>query len=325
MDADPSTAPRYIARSGSSLFGTSRTIIGTDPALIEQAAAGERRRGRIELAILLALAVVLLAVLLVPGLLLWLPSRDEVGSRANLGASLLGGAVVAFSVMAVELLALWRIHRTEDANQRRADRAALQLQLSLQEDFSGVDLSGRDLSSFYLRRKELAGARLVGADLRTADLSYGLLPDANLAGAQLDHAQLRGVDLSRGTLTRVEGWSADLTSANLEGARLDGAQLPLSTLTNANLRNADLSGANLNSCDLSGANLDGAQLEGAQLSTLIGYEGTIWPAGFDLDDRGVSRIDPKWARLIRSRSSTRIQWSAEYDGEGRIVKLDVHD
>jgi uncharacterized protein YjbI with pentapeptide repeats len=271
------------------------------------------------LLLVVVFGVALLAVLIAPGLFLWLPRRSDAGSRADLGASLLGGAVVAFSVLVVEVVVLNRVHGAQAESDRRAQRAALQLQLSLQNDFPGLDVAERDLSGFYLQRKQLPGARLVGANLNGVDLSHAELCRADLAGARLDYARLAGADLKDANLSAVEGWSVQFDGASLDGASLRNAVLASSTLIGASLRDADLRGANLNSCDLTRADLSGAQLEGTRLATLLSDEGAIWPDGFDPDAHGVTRIAREWAAIPSSRTTV------NFDDQGRIVKFEVFD
>ena len=281
MRFESSTDPEFVSAHGYGPFGGSLTV-GPDPGLIATAATARRRRSRAGAAVLLGVSAALLMVLSLPGLLLWWPSATDATSRANLGANLLGGSIVAFSVMLVQLLVTWRIHRREQTGQRRAERAELTLQLSLREDFVGIDLAWRDLSGFYLRRKKLAGARLVAATLDFADLSSAGLAEADLSGATLEHTRFDRCDLSGARLSAARGIAASLRSANLRGARMDHMRLPLSDLGGADLRDCDLTGANLNSCDLAGTDLRGATLDGAQLMAPPASRARSGPTGSTL-------------------------------------------
>lgn len=114
------------------------------------------------------------------------------------------------------------------------------LQADSKTDWSGCNLSNRDLSHF----------KGTGFKLNGCDLSHSKLNGAKLQGAQL-------------------------CGANLAEAKLCGAKLPDANLNGADLRRADLQGADLRRCDfrnacLSDANFKGADVQDAQFKGSIG-------------------------------------------------------
>jgi hypothetical protein len=209
----------------------------------------------------------LLAISALGGLVLSWPLGAPVNSGNQLGAALLGAAIVGLMILVSEhllsnlvstrmseienrnsLAARERELRREEAvealeQQRgeRIDKWVLQFMASFQQDLRRIDLSGRDMSGLYFGACNFLRANLKGSDLRGANL-HG----AYLAWAYLSEATLEGADLG----------DADLAGAGLEGA--------------------DLSGANLCGTNLTRVHLTGAQLDGARYDRR-----TVWPEGFE--------------------------------------------
>jgi uncharacterized protein YjbI with pentapeptide repeats len=216
------------------------------------------------------------------GVNLWGSELHVSGSRANLGAALLGGALVAATVFFVEA-----------TSQGQSQRHQLRFTVSLQKDLTAVDLYGEDLSYAHLYKKNLTdadlreinltraflgqatltGALLNDAILKEADLSDAVVKEASLSGATLEGANLAGAnfedaDLERTRFTGVKQEdfeSVDFTGASLARADLSGTSLPGSDFTEADLTRASLGGANLASVNLTGATLDAANLSGTVL------------------------------------------------------------
>ena len=172
-------------------------------------------------------------------------------------------------------------------------------------DFTGVDLSGRNLCDADLSASIFDGAKLVGTKLERAnlfgcDLRKADLRRANLSRADLRGACLRGADLTQANLTQADfrvgqvavphpskglaslihhQRSGELDHAKLTGATLDGSQLEevsafATDFTDCSLRGAKLNRANLKDANLEGAMMDwadvaGANLEGAQLADSV--------------------------------------------------------
>lgn len=91
----------------------------------------------------------------------WLPHRSfEPDQVRDLGAQLLGGAVVASAVLLVETLVEIRFRRTERLRIEQDEERNFRLQMGLQKDLIGIDLTGRDLTSYFLRAKNLSEAGL---------------------------------------------------------------------------------------------------------------------------------------------------------------------
>jgi uncharacterized protein YjbI with pentapeptide repeats len=216
----------------------------------------------------IALAGVLLLVgTILPGVRLWWPQHRDPVSRSDLGVALMTGALIAFAVLAVQLLIQVRSQRDANARQDQADRAAVLLQLGLSgASLSGLDLQGQDLSNAYMKEKDLSGANLSQSTIAGASLQDSKLVGANLSSASFDHAQLERADLRYAVLGE-----SSFVEANLSGANLDAATLtPGVDLTGADLRNAsaraDLRNAVLRKADLTGAQLDRANLQGVDLT-----------------------------------------------------------
>ena len=136
--------------------------------------------------------------------------------------------------------------------------------------FTGIDLSGADLTEATLWDASFAGANLSGADLTRAEVE----------GADLSTATLKGVrsGSTQGLPILPAGWAVvgghlvrqganltdDLTSLDLTGTSLAGT----------NLTDADLSGLDLTGFDLTGATLTGADLAGTTLTAARSWVGS---------------------------------------------------
>lgn len=136
-------------------------------------------------------------------------------------------------------------------------------------NLSGVDLSGgsfigADFTGTNLSNADLTGATLVDANLTGVNLSGATLIGADLRGAFFQGANLQGANLSTATLARAEGGSANLSGANLFSADFTEANLQASDLGSANAMRAQFIGA-----DLRGATLAGADLRAANLTGII--------------------------------------------------------
>jgi uncharacterized protein YjbI with pentapeptide repeats len=272
--------------------------------------------------------VLLLLGTILPGVRLWWPQHRDPVSRSDLGVALMTGALIAFAVLGVQLLIQIRSQRDANAREDQADRAALLLQLGRSSNLSDLDLQGQDLSTAYLKQKDLSGAnlsrssmsraslqgtKLVGAtlsgvsldkaqlqraDLRYAALDGASLVEANLSGANLDAATLTpGVDLTRADLSNASA-RADLRLAVLVGANLEGAQLDRANLQGANFTGADLQFADLRGADLRGANLLKAEdLDLARDLSRATYDrDTQWPATFYWPPDAIRPIRPRCSK-----------------------------
>ena len=128
------------------------------------------------------------------------------------------------------------------------------LRRAAQENWTGADLSGCDLSGILFYSPRLVGAILRGADLRRADLSGGYFRGCDL----------RDANCSKTTITTGDFRDADLSGADLSGANWTGAVLTGANLAQANVSRTRLVKARLAGADLTGANLNGVDLRGAQ-------------------------------------------------------------
>jgi hypothetical protein len=88
------------------------------------------------------------------GWLLWRTAPDPLQAKADLGTGLLIGVVVATVVGGAQIGIDERRRdaerRQQAATQRAAEQQSLRLTVGLREELAGIDLSGQDLSGFYL-------------------------------------------------------------------------------------------------------------------------------------------------------------------------------
>jgi uncharacterized protein YjbI with pentapeptide repeats len=118
-------------------------------------------------------------VVIALGLFLWCTPGATADRNSELGAALLGGGVVSIALLYLQ----WRLSLA-------AEKRDLQLQLGIQKDFRGIDLSARDLSGFHLPEKYFTKANFTRANLKGVNLSGAILSQANLNGADLRGAKL---------------------------------------------------------------------------------------------------------------------------------------
>jgi uncharacterized protein YjbI with pentapeptide repeats len=179
----------------------------------------------------------------------------------------------------------------------------------LEEDLSGLDLTGACLQGAELGRAKLCEAILTGADLSGASLYEADLSGAELSGVDLSQANLDSARLRCAVLNKANLSGATLTNAELQGATLteadfSGADLRFSCLSDVHARNTNFSDVDLTRAKLFQADLEGAQvhsaimdyvcLRGANVSHLSGYKKASW-IGVDLRE-----IDFTGAHLFRN-------------------------
>jgi uncharacterized protein YjbI with pentapeptide repeats len=221
-------------------------------------------------------ASAVLAAVLGAGLALFWHSAER-NKTGELGRSIVTGALVGLALASAQSSAN-RHNRALDADRQAwADRQSLSLTLGLQRDLTGIQLSGRDLATFYLPHRQMADAQLSGADLCRA-----YLVGANLRNANLDVAALRGASLGDTDLRRAQLYRADLTKAELHGSDLRGAWLTRANLAGAQLSEADLRGAHLEFATMTGANLTSAKYDDA----------TLWPRTFHPELHDLQKAAP---------------------------------
>jgi uncharacterized protein YjbI with pentapeptide repeats len=222
--------------------------------------------------VLIVATVACAAILALGSRMCWRAWKEPEG-REELGIRLLTGAVVAVAILGLQVFFDQRLSSIEDRrrademarNQRldeQAARQSLRLTIGIQPNLQYIDLSGRDLASFYLGGKNLRGAHLVKTNLRKAILAR-----------------------------------ANLTNAILEGAHLEGAHLDNARLKNAGLQWAHLQGAVLSQAKIGDADFSYADLRGADLETAINppnHEASFTGVIYDTRTRW-----PKWPRDMR--------------------------
>jgi hypothetical protein len=184
------------------------------------------------------------------GVAFWSLDSNAVGSRSNLGAALLGSAVVTFTVFGFQLA---------DARQQAAlEQKYREASLTLQSVSTRIDQQA-------IRLQQLLASR-----------------EISLAQRQLTAAQRNAAPTGFQHLQLTLAVKDDLTGIDLRGMDLSGYYLGNKTLVNANLSDADLRRANIQGANLIGANLRGANLRGS-----IADASTQWPRGFDARRAGV--------------------------------------
>ena len=170
----------------------------------------------------------------------------------------------------------------------------------INSNFSGVNLTNANLSGARLTGSvfngatmtgvNLQGAELVGSSLQSAKLSSANLSKASLAKSNFSSASMNGSNLTRATAIRTNFSSADLTNANLTKAVMVDAILTSANLSSANLfqvnaAGADLSSATLNMTNLNNAYLAYAVLSGATVTNVL-FNGKTILTGAKLDTNG---------------------------------------
>jgi hypothetical protein len=153
-----------------------------------------------------AIGITLLATfLLLPlGLALLMMGTKE-SRRRDVGIALVTGGCFTLASLLVQLT---------------LEKSNFTMTISVTDDLTGFDASGRVLEETTLAGKNLYRANLKEARLKKADLST-----ANLTEARLQDADLRGANLSYAVLLR-----ANLSKANLRDANLIGAELSTSSI-----------------------------------------------------------------------------------------------
>jgi uncharacterized protein YjbI with pentapeptide repeats len=221
--------------------------------------------------------VLILILAVVPGLYFFWPSRRELASRSDLGIALMTGALVAFSVLVLQVLIDQRL---SEQDEKRSREAHFQQLVAGDRDLTGIQPPLNDLSGYYLRGRTLDEANLRGKDLTDADLTEARLVAAHLEGAKLVRTKLVDATLNDAFMSGSRLTGADLSFARLHGAGLQEAKLVGTNLEYAELQNALLQGATV-AVTMADTNFSNAHLEGADLSGADGsavFEGAYWDA-----------------------------------------------
>jgi uncharacterized protein YjbI with pentapeptide repeats len=249
-----------------------------------------------------ALGIIMVGV----GLTLWASDRQVPGSKGNLGAALVSGAIVAFAIFGLQLAA----ERQQD---RLDERQRLHATINNAESLESNDLSNRDLRGFAFANKELrrasfarsklkgvdfTGARIDGAIFRGTDLEganlhkveardtsfhganlkNAILEDSSLSGADFREAKLEGTKLTGAAADTNTRWPSNFAPAAAgvillaPHADLEGVDLIYKLFDGANLTGANLRNANLTDAYISGVNLTRANLQGAILKDALGSD-----------------------------------------------------
>ena len=276
----------------------------------------------------------------------WLSHRPfQPDQVRDLGAQLLGGAVVAAAVLLVETLVEIRFKRTERLRVEQDEERNFRLQMGLQKDLVGIDLTGRVLRSYFLRAKNLSEAGLKNTDLTGSDLTRATLVNVNLAGATLtatafinarmhgalalkavaNAVRMKGVQLSDAILDAANFQGGEMEEADLRRTslrdtifcktNLTRAKLLEAEIVNTNFEDANLCGADCGGAVFAGAKLAGANLENVRLQKVQYDEATEWPDGFDPAKKGARLVGPQELEgSIAEVQKRRLKWCVDNDG-----------
>lgn len=187
-------------------------------------------------------------------------------------------------------------------------------------DFSGVDLTGVNLSSSFLINSNFAGAILTKANLSGARLSDSLFDKAVMTGVNLQGAELGGcsfqssVDLSSANLSK-----ANLTLSNFSSAVMKGSNLSRVVAISTNFSGVDFSKANLTKAIMDGANLASANLSNTNLFQ-------INAAGLNLASATLNMTNLRNAYLARAVFSGATVTNVFFNGKTVLTgaKLDTN-
>jgi uncharacterized protein YjbI with pentapeptide repeats len=147
------------------------------------------------------------------------------------------------------------------------------------DSLSGLDLSGRILTSADLSRKylketvfveaildwcdlygaDLTGSNLRGADLTNANLTGAILTGANFQDSQMEEANMENCDSALGAnFSGAYMHHVEANHSNMEGCSFSGAKMYSCKMNNCNLEVSDFSGANIIYVDFRRSNLRNA-------------------------------------------------------------------
>jgi uncharacterized protein YjbI with pentapeptide repeats len=183
---------------------------------------------------------------------------------ANLGQARLRGAQITGGVDLTGATLASADLSSANLRGARMDGADLFEAQFADTDFSAVKASGlifiqNDLSGLALSGAELVKCNFIEVDLSGVDFSGATLTSSVFVSVKADNAVLRGCKL--GNLRVVKDSSFE--GADFVGALLEGANLRGTNLGGCDLSGANLDGADLSECDLRGAKLYRASAKGA--------------------------------------------------------------
>ena len=285
--------------------------------------------------------VYLIALLVVAGigLLALVGSLSDMVSRATLGASLFGGALVASSIFLIQANSDHHRDVLAATQQRADDKRNFILSLVLRRNLSGLNFAGRDLSNedlgdLIFHHSQFLGANLANTTFTCADLTGAVFsstmptgedqpviaPDTNaLASTDFTDAILSGADLSGLDLTNTRIEYTVMERANFTGARfgdMNNIDADGSDLSGAFLQNAQLSNVSLRGANLSGAHLSHAGLGGEDPPSAVYNEDLYGPVdlrGADLRSADLSHADMTGAILTGAIADSRTRWPPGFD------------
>ncbi|MEB8434453.1 DUF2169 domain-containing protein [Cocleimonas sp. KMM 6892] len=190
-----------------------------------------------------------------------------------------------------------------------------------EQNYLGLDLSGRNLNGLDLQGIYLAGANLDGADLRGANLSDAVLAHASMKGVYLEGANLNRANLGKTELQQAKFQSCLLTNelilagANLEGAdlsntRLEGVDCFESIFLRANLNSVVANSMTFLEADLRGCSFERAKLNGCNFIKV------------DVSNASFSNSELSSATFLKSKGVGTNFWKAQMNNLRFIDKCD---
>ncbi len=124
-----------------------------------------------------------------------------------------------------------------------------------------------------------------------------IIRDAWMVNLELEGISFAGTDLSGSNLTGSDLYGSTLMETNMSHCNMQGVDFRYSYIDDASFRDADLRNARFSRDELGGgltihsADFIGANLDGADFSDAIYDAATIFPEGFDPNQRGMIKLE----------------------------------
>lgn len=226
----------------------------------------------------------------------WDFSGQNLNSATLNGATLTGanlsGAVVTWTGLTeITLRGFTQPQLASTASYQAKDLQGISL---VQDDLTGWDFSGQNLTMANFWKSTLTEANLSGANLTGAYLAQSTLTNANLSGAVVAGASF--------SATTSHGFTAAklYSTQSYQAKDLSGIRLASNDLTGWDFRLQDLANAIVENSTLTDADLRGANLKNAKFGTATGLtsakfssetiynQWTQFPAGFSPSAMGLT-------------------------------------
>ena len=126
-----------------------------------------------------------------------------------------------------------------------------------------------------------------------------LIRGARMVNLELEGISFRGSDLTGSDFTGSDLYGSTLDETNMSCCKMQGVDLRNSYIDGVCFRGADLGNARLSRNELGGglmlcaADFTDANLDGADFSGAIYDAATVFPEGFDPDQRGMIKLEDR--------------------------------